>query len=312
MAHRGSAAATSYQLQQSGGKSQLWTDYYSDSEDTHPEYFMSEEARNRINFDETLSDYDKMVIQKLAMRKFHIPGNSYWEDWSMWFNNNHPFFCFCFADSRHPLGKRERVMNLLATVAFGLAATCGVVLWFHYEERDFNATLVNLYGFDISIGMVVLFIFAGPVHVAFDLSMFFVQACPPCRTGGLFAKHLPESHQKCWLWLGAHVAFLVTMASLALAINVMLLRASIEDDGTDTDLAVDVKAYAFVGMYCAEVIIANFVIFPICTFTVFSGVLGCCGLVPGIGGRPYQVKKCQRIKERKEKKRLRKSGMAEI
>ena len=69
-----------------------------------------------------------------------------------------------------------------------------------------------------------------------------------------------------------------------------------------SDVAVDIKAYAFVGMYCAEVIIANFVIFPICTLTVFSDVLGCCGLVRSIGGRPYQVKKCERIQKRNETK----------
>jgi hypothetical protein len=223
------------------------------------------------------------------------------------FCNNHPFLCFWFADPRHPLGYPERIMNLLASLAFGLAATCSVVLWFHYEEnRDFNNVAFVIPGLqkNVTVGMLALILFGGPLHVVFDLSIYFVQACPPCRAGGLF-EGFPTAFQKCWLWLGAHVAFFITVASLSLAINVMLIRASIADgDGNDEDITTRPEHYTFLLLYLLEVIVANFIVFPLGTFTVFSGILGCCGRLPGLGGRPYQVRKHRRMLERQAAQEL--------
>jgi hypothetical protein len=175
-------------------------------------------------------------------------------------------------------------------------------LWFFYQEdRDFNDLAFSFAGIDVSVGSCCLLLFGGPLHVIFDLSIYFVQACPPCRAGGMFAKYLPEAHQRCWLWIGAHIAFLVTVASLSLAIKVMLIRASIEDDGDDSDIATAPKNYKFLLLYVLEVVVANFVVFPLGTFTMFSGVLG-CGSIPGLGGRPFQVKKHQRLLEKQAKK----------
>lgn len=239
----------------------------------------------------------------------HIPS-----DWmilelaSLRFGNNHPFLCFWLADPRHPLGTPERVMNLIASLAFGLAATCSVVLWFHYEEtRDFNNVAFSVPGTNtnVTVGMLALVLFGGPLHVLFDLSVYFVQACPPCRVGGVF-NSFPTAFQKCWLWIGAHVAFLITAASFSLAINVMLIRASINDgDGNDEDITTRPEHYTFMLLYLLEVFVANFIVFPIGTFTMFSGVLGCCGRIPGLGGRPYQVRKHQRTLERKALQEIR-------
>jgi hypothetical protein len=218
------------------------------------------------------------------------------------FSNNHPFLCFWTADPRHPLGPTERVMNLVASLAFGLSATCCVFLWFHYEEeRDFNNVAFTVPGVDknVTVGMLALIFCGGPLHVVFDLSIYFLQACPPCRAGGIFASF--PTCQKFWLWLGAHMAFLVTIASLSLAINTMLVRASIADgDGDDEDITTRPQHYSFMLMYLLEVVVANFVVFPIGTFTMFSGVLG-CGKIPGLGGRPYQVRKHERMLERQAK-----------
>jgi hypothetical protein len=131
-------------------------------DDSHPEYYVSLAFLEKMNNDDTISDHDKMVIQRLACRKFHIPGQTFWQDYSVWFGNNHVFFCFCFADPRHPFGKGERILNLIASLSFGLAATCCVVLWFHRNgiERDFNYVLVNFFGLiNITSGMAALFTF---------------------------------------------------------------------------------------------------------------------------------------------------------
>lgn len=181
-------------------------------------------------------------------------------------------------------------------------------MWFYYEEgRDINDVAFTIVGIDVTVGSLCLLLFSGPLHVVFDLSIYFVQACPPCRANGLFDKYLPPAHQRCWLWIGAHIAFLVTVAALSLAINVMLIRASIEDDGDDSDIATSPQNYSFLLLYVLEVFVANFVVFPIGTFTMFSGVLG-CGRIPGIGGRPFQVRKHQRMLEKQAKKAAARGG----
>lgn len=284
---------SSYELQDD---SLRWKDYIIDIESAPISKDLKERMKNEV-----LSDYDKMVIQHLAMRKFHVPGNGYWEDYRFWFSNNHPFLCFCLADSRHPLGTRERVMNLLSSLAFGLCATCGVVLGFYYKEGwEFDAVFVSWYGLDITYGVLFLFLFGGPFHVAFDLGFFFLQSCPPCRTNGACVNHCSERHRQCWLWMGAHIAFLITIFSMALAINVMLIRASIEDDGDDQGVARNIKHYKFLLLYLFEVITANFVVFPLGSFTVFTGILGCF-VLPGLGGRPFQVRKYERMTARSER-----------
>lgn len=50
----------------------------------HPEFYMSEQVSFRLQNDKTQSKEDKMTIQYLAMRKFHIPGNGFWEDYMYW------------------------------------------------------------------------------------------------------------------------------------------------------------------------------------------------------------------------------------
>lgn len=265
--------------------------------------YLSPETKERIENDTTLTDYDRMVIQRLALRKWHIPGNTFWEDYFFWFDNNHPILCFWMADPRHPLGLSERIINLLASLAFGLSATCCVVLWFFYHKgTDFEKTFIELFGFEISVGMISVFAFSGPLHVAFDIGIFFLQSCPPCRIGGILYDWLPESHKRCWLWVGSYLASLLALAAVALAINVTLVRASIEEDGNGDNVTMMPQHYFFVLLYCAEVVVANFVAFPICSFIIFSGVLGCCGIIPGLGGRPYQVKKWERLQERKRLK----------
>lgn len=244
------------------------------------------------------------------------------------FCNNHPFFCFCYADPRHPLGRWERILNLASSLAFGLAATCCVFIWFYYHDmpsaadgngnaeesssafhfNDVIFTIPLFVGgkeFNVTLGILVLLAFSGPLHVLFDLSIYFLQACPPCRPHGFFDRHsphiFPKIHQQVWLWIGTHAAFLITVSSLLLAIQVTLMRASLnEGDGDDEDLSYSVENYSFMLYYLLEIFVANFVAFPLATFTVFSGVLGCCGRVPGLGGRPYQVRKHERLLQRQE------------
>lgn len=279
------------------------------------------------------------------------------------FCNNHPFICFCYADSRHPLGTIERIINLVSSLAFGLAATCCVVLWFYYHNDDPKANVNNNYmngdddmtantenedslmqfnhvmftipyiNLNVTTGIVTLLIFSGPLHVIFDLGIYFLQACPPCRVNGCcyYDANNLEHHpylinntraaattscaytcmkllyrQECWLWVGTYVAFCISVAAVSLAIQVTLLRASIveEQDNNESNISYRINDYNFILYYLLEIFVANFIAFPIVTFTMFSGVLGCCGRIPGLGGRPYQVRKHQRRHEQQKQQML--------
>ena len=275
-----------------------------DNDEQEATYYMSPEARDRLVHDSSLSDYDRMLIQRLACRRFHIPGNNFWEDYLFWFENNHPMVAFWRAHALHPLGQKERIVNLLSSLAFGLAATCGVVLWFFYEDKNFDRAIFNLFGLNVSVGMVTLLVFSGPLHVLFDLSVFFLQSCPPCRTGGILEDHLNERYRNVFIWIGGHFAIFIALFAFSLSIHVTLIRASLnEGDGDDSDLATSGEHYSFLLLYVVEIFVANFIVFPIGTFTVFSGVLG-CGVLPGIGGRPYQVKKWARLQKQALEKNL--------
>jgi hypothetical protein len=56
-----------------------------ESNDEHPEYYMSDSMREKIRKDTTLTADDQRIIQYLALRKFHIPGNTFYEDYMYWY-----------------------------------------------------------------------------------------------------------------------------------------------------------------------------------------------------------------------------------
>lgn len=47
-------------------------------------WYMTKSARQRLKNNKLLSEQDKKIVQYLAMRKFHIPGNAYWQDYFYW------------------------------------------------------------------------------------------------------------------------------------------------------------------------------------------------------------------------------------
>lgn len=293
--------------------------YFYDTDYLREYPLMSEQVRLTLKENEQnaeLSEHDKVIVQRLAMRSFHLPGNTYWQDWHAFLWNNHPFFGLTkLADHRHPFGLRERLVNLIASLAFGLAATSSVVLWFYYKQRNMNETYFEMgssgedwYHVDVTQGMVALLFVGGPLHVLFDFGIWFLQACPPCRAGGFCQNRFSEKVMSIWIWLGTHMALEITIVSIILCAYVIILRATLEneeaqyDDAAEYDDAIQkmrdtgIEDYAFIALYIMEVVVANFVMFPICAFTIFSGVLG-CGRLPGIGGRPWQKRRWKQKQE---------------
>ena len=277
-----------------------------DDDDDDVSYFMTEDVRKRIREDTSMTEHEKDVVQRLARRSFHLPGNSFWQDWHSFVGNNHPLFGLRCAHEYHPFGLQQRLINLVASIAFGLAATSTVVLWYYYEDKDMSEVALTLLGHSLTKGNMSLLLFGSGLHVLFDLSLWYIQACPFCRPNGLLAGRLTESHKNCWLWFGSYVAVEITIMSITLAVYVILLRASVVEDGDlDDDKGIQlshtgIKDYLFVSAVFLEFAFSQLVMFPIVAFTLFSGILG-CGRVPIIGGRPYEILKLQRQNRNKAK-----------
>merc|ERR1719223_315285 len=53
----------------------------------------------------------------------------------------------------------------------------------------------------------------------------------------------------------------------------------------------DKRSFAFLLGYLVEFVLALFVYYPIAVTILFSGVLGCGGRVPILGGRPREMKR---------------------
>jgi hypothetical protein len=98
------------------------------------------------------------------------------------------------------------------TLAFGLAATCCVFIWFYlldtpynrYNENsgsnedrrgsDASTPLPKQQGFPQTVVMSVI-LHSRPLHVLFDWGIYFIQACPRCRAT---EKNLVDPHNKIW------------------------------------------------------------------------------------------------------------------
>lgn len=76
------------------------------------------------------------IIPALAMRCYHLPRNSYCEDWMQYFQNNHPLLGLFCHHKHHPIRLRLRLLHLTGSVVFGLAVTNIIWLFFYYNGTD--------------------------------------------------------------------------------------------------------------------------------------------------------------------------------
>eukprot|EP00986_Skeletonema_menzelii_P010122 scaffold4788_cov82-Skeletonema_menzelii.AAC.15 len=83
------------------------------------------------------------LVPKLASRSYHlVPGSSWCDDWIQYQKNTHPLFSICCHHPLHPIGRFQRVIILVGSIAFGLAITNCVYLGFLKSEQA--GTAVNL------------------------------------------------------------------------------------------------------------------------------------------------------------------------
>lgn len=260
-----------------------------------------------------LTEDEMRTIVALAYRQFHLPNQSYWQDLRHYLVNNHPLFGLCFHHKLHPLRVRDRIMMLLGSISFGLAATSGVVVWFWHNQWSMDETYAsysfqlpligNVLDVTITKGMISLWLFGGPLHSMFDITIWYAESCPCCQhKGGLRDTRCGKHCGLTCMGVGTHIATVAVTIATILAGVVVFLRATEIEDENKSDY-IGFEDLHFTTVYLIELIFALFIFYPLVAFVLFSGVLG-CGFLPTIGGRPWDKRRKVKMWESKKLKEL--------
>lgn len=255
----------------------------------------------------------RRFIRRLAARAYHFPGNSWFEDWLQYTKNTHLVFGIFFHHPLHPVTGKERCIILLGSVAVGLLMSNLIYLWFLEAEFGMHDTVFTLGpngNVPISKLMITLWTLGSFVHTIFDLTIWHIKACTLCR---LYGSHVSDRAVK----FGRGTGVTIVLFTLAFAAYLVLLRASEDfkaemestESGDDTDdsffnaiiLGGGAKYFDFMLGYFVEFILAVFVYNPLILTVVFSGILGCDGRIPILGGRPREVAKEQRYAMKRQR-----------
>jgi hypothetical protein len=257
----------------------------------------------------------RRFIRRLAARAYHFPGNTWFEDWLQYTKNTHLVFGIFFHHPLHPVTGKERCIILLGSVAVGLLMSNLIYLWFVEANFGMHDPVLSL-GPDGNLAitklMITLWTLGSFVHTIFDLCVWHIKACTLCRVLG---GHVSDRAVKC----GRSTGVTIVMSTLAFATYLVLLRASEDfkatngidstETGDDPDdsffhsvvLGGGAKYFDFLLGYFIEFILAVFVYNPLILTVVFTGVLGCDGRIPVLGGRPREVAKEQRYAMKRQR-----------
>lgn len=93
--------------------------------------------------DEDDDEEEAVIRQKLSIRSYHLPSNTWSQDYIMYIKNNHLVFGLCCHHRLHPVTFKHRLILLLGSLAFGLTVTNAVYLYFLYGEKDYDDTAVS-------------------------------------------------------------------------------------------------------------------------------------------------------------------------
>lgn len=252
---------------------------------------------------------ESILVPLLVARSYHLPGNGWCADWVQWFRNNHILFGICLRHRLHPLEGWERCLLLASSISFGLVATNLVYQLDITNAYDASQELVNVYdSYKITHGMVLLWTFGGVFHSLFDMLTWHIMACAICHPGGRWGD---TSQSKRFRDCGSYALIPLILALLAFAAFLVLLRATEEgkeedddddvvtdDDGINTNGLSDIRirdwrSFAFLSKYAIEIALAWFIYFPLIGTILFSGILGCNGRLPILGGRPRDMRLVQ-------------------
>lgn len=257
---------------------------------------------------------DEILVPLLAQRSFHLPGNTWKEDWVQWMRNNHIVFGTCFHHPLHPIETWERMVVLLGSISFAMVATNIGYVWDWYDGEDhhfdpsevvyqWNVTRTSgVVGdddagdssyttVDITYGTLILWTFGCTFHSIFDFLVWNLSACACFNAGGRYGKTgvAARCHD-----LGSYLLIPFVLGLLGLAGYSSYLRVTsgntsleeeYEDDLIGTLTEGKLGEYSFLIRFGVELLLAWFVFFPLVSTIFFSGLLG-CNRLPLLGGRP--------------------------
>lgn len=222
----------------------------------------------------------------------------------------------------HPLKVQERLVILFGSIAIGLTISNLTYLYFIHNEYGANDELFTLNArhskytgipeITVTKVMITLWTLGSFLHTVFDLSLWHMKACTICRYGGLVDEKLMR--------MGRVVGLFIVMIVMGVGGYAVLLRATLEYTGEGSvseeveesiqnnevyQIGVeDKRSFRFLLGYLVEFVLALFVYYPVTVTIIFSGVLGCNGRIPILGGRPREMKKEQRYLQRKRESKI--------
>jgi len=236
------------------------------------------------------------IATKLASRAYHLPGYDWKQDWIQYIVNNHLLLGICCHHPLHPLNLGTRMLLLLGSFSYGVAVTNAISLLFLItgttdEEEVFTVNLVvklpgqqsNPQAFPVTMGILLLLTVGSGSHALFDHFLWNLNACGCCRS----------------VRKGYYVLiFLVIAVVVAFSSCILVMSASMggwpscgQCDGLDFKEIFNNQDYFFLTAYVLEFAISSLIYCPVLETVIFSGILGCCGRIPIIGGRPYEMRK---------------------
>ena len=264
-----------------------------------PEEMEAEEATNRLK-------------RRLAARAYHFPGNTWWQDWLQYLSNTHTVLGLFFHHPLHPMRFKERVVMLLGSIAIGLTISNFTYMYYIKNGYSMDEVVVDLGFVVVTRLMITLWTLGSFIHTIFDLLLWHTKACTICRYKGQFDESLSR-------WGRVFGLFVVGCAMFAGAYAV-LIRATIDykDEGSISEEVMesiksneiyriefeDKRSFKFLMGYLIEFVLAMFVYYPIAVTILFSGVLGCGGRIPILGGRPREMKKETRYEMNKRQPKI--------
>ena len=277
---------------------------------TTPEEMEEEEATLRLK-------------RRLAARAYHFSGNTWLEDWMQYLSNTHTVLGLFFHHPLHPMGFQERLVILFGSIAIGLTISNFTYLYFIRNELGHDEEVLNIpiIGYSVSVTklMITLWTLGSFIHTVFDLGLWHMKACTICRYQG--NSYIDERLIR---W-GRVVGLFIVMIAMGAGGYAVLLRASIEYKGEgsvadEVEESImsnelyhiefeDKRSFRFLLGYLVEFVLALFVYYPIAVTILFSGVLGCGGRIPVLGGRPREMKKERRYEMRKARPKILKANI---
>lgn len=232
---------------------------------------------------------EHILIPLLVARSCHLPGNDWKADWIQWFRNNHILFGICLHHRLHPVEWWERCLALIGSISFGLIATNLVYQWDLQNPQDLEELYFSILGYDLTKGMIWLWTIGGLGHSIFDMTVWHIMACACCHPGGKWGNNSgSERYRDC----ASYLLVPVVLAMLGVAVWLVLWRASGSKNLSDVE-EINKNSLSFLAQYAVELALAWFVYFFLVGTILFSGIFGCGGRLPILGGRPRDVKRVE-------------------